>query len=216
MQALASPEETELSNDPVREQQDEFLAMDSYEQDELLSKGFDMNLSPITSNKKDSHVFGQTRIYRDLPASGTPPKSNISLGSSNTTRLLNSGTLFQRYETIVICFLPPPRQFRSNSPFANIQIVSRFSFDTSLLFPVLDSAPKDLFSFSNGSSHAKHLRLRAGLSSTTRTREYLGSLQALASRAMRVDEREMLVNGLGDLSDNYKHRWDSNDESDDL
>lgn len=81
---------------------------------------------------------------------------------------------------------------------------------------MLDSSPKDLFSFPIGSAHNERLRLRTALSSTMRTRDYLGGLQTLASRAMPIDEREILVNSLGEISDNYKHGWDSGSDSDDL
>lgn len=94
--SLASPEETQMPDDRVREQQDEFLAMDTYEQDEILSAGFDINLSPMPSSK-DTHVFGQTRVYRDLPANRDPLRPNIPSGQSNMTRLLQSGTMFHRY-----------------------------------------------------------------------------------------------------------------------
>lgn len=40
-------------------------------------------------------------------------------------------------------------------------------------------------------------------------------LQNFASRLIGVDEREALVNGLGEISEDYQERWESDSDSGD-
>ncbi|KAI5290092.1 mtDNA inheritance, partitioning of the mitochondrial organelle [Ascosphaera aggregata] len=74
---------------------------------------------------------------------------------------------------------------------------------------------RDLFVFENSSTALQNLEVRTALSSTTRTRGYVNDLRILVSKAMPIDEREAIMNDLGDISDHHSYHRGSDDGSDD-
>lgn len=82
-----------------------------------------------------------------------------------------------------------------------------------LALPLLDSFPSDLFTGRGPSSSG--LNVRASLSSTSQIGGKVRDLQNFASRLIGVDEREALVNGLGEISEAYQERWESDSDSGD-
>lgn len=54
-----------------------------------------------------------------------------------------------------------------------------------------------------------------GLTSSTRTADAVKGLEAVAARMIEVDERETLVNGLGEIRESYETGWNSESDFDD-
>ncbi|PGH12021.1 hypothetical protein AJ79_04530 [Helicocarpus griseus UAMH5409] len=86
-------------------------------------------------------------------------------------------------------------------------------YHTPLAFPFLDSLPHDLLA--GKGSLGSGLRVRAALSTTTKIGDKVKELQKVASRLIGVDEREALVNGLGEISEAYQEHWESVSDSGD-
>ncbi|OJD13539.1 hypothetical protein AJ78_06023 [Emergomyces pasteurianus Ep9510] len=80
-----------------------------------------------------------------------------------------------------------------------------------LSLPLLDSFPSDLFT--GRGSPSSGLSIRASLSTTTQIGDKVKDLQKLASRLIGIDEREALVNGLGEISEAYQEQWESDSDS---
>lgn len=93
-------------------------------------------------------------------------------------------------------------------PFAD-QIQS--SFQTPLRYPILDSFPNTLFHTTKNDS----VRMLAALTTSSRTGERIKSLETVAGRIISIDERETIVNGLGEIQEAYESGWASNSEVDD-
>lgn len=55
----------------------------------------------------------------------------------------------------------------------------------------------------------------AGLTSSSRTAGALKNLEKVAGRMIQVDEREALVNGLGEIRESYESGWNSESDFDD-
>ncbi|KAI9932143.1 hypothetical protein ASPWEDRAFT_59420 [Aspergillus wentii DTO 134E9] len=85
-------------------------------------------------------------------------------------------------------------------------------FHTSLRFPILDSFPGNMLPISNPDAGAKVL---AALTASSRTAERIKTMQAVAGRMIGVDERENLVNGLGEIRESYETGWASDSDYDD-
>ncbi|OAX85079.1 hypothetical protein ACJ72_00551 [Emergomyces africanus] len=86
-------------------------------------------------------------------------------------------------------------------------------YRTPLSLPLLDSFPSDLFT--TRAARASRLSVRASLSTTTSIGDKVKNLQKLASRLIGIDEREALVNGLGEISEAYQEQWESDSDSGD-
>ncbi len=80
-----------------------------------------------------------------------------------------------------------------------------------LEFPLLDSFP-DIFT----QPHRSTMAVRASLSTTSGVSRRIKDLQKVVSKAVNLDEREALSNGLGEISEAYEEGWQSgsDDESD--
>ena len=85
------------------------------------------------------------------------------------------------------------------------------SFQIPLRFPILDSFPNTLFHTTKNDS----VRVLAALSTSSRTGERIKSLETVASRIISIDERETIVNGLGEIRETYESGWMSDSELDD-
>lgn len=57
--------------------------------------------------------------------------------------------------------------------------------------------------------------IHAALSTTTRIGDKLKELQTIAGRIVGVDEREALINGLGEIRESYEKGWISDMDTDD-
>ncbi|KAJ5901574.1 hypothetical protein N7495_002102 [Penicillium taxi] len=86
------------------------------------------------------------------------------------------------------------------------------SYHTSLRFPVLDSFPHELYP---KTEPGEGLRILAALTASTRTAERIKALESTAARTLAVDEREAMVNGLGELREAYEDGWSSGSDGDD-
>lgn len=85
-------------------------------------------------------------------------------------------------------------------------------FYTPLPYPILDSFPDDMIT---QSTSEKKLNITAALTSSTRTADRIRNLEFVAGRVITVDERENLVNGLGEIRESYETGWMSDSEFDD-
>ncbi|KAL4975646.1 tubulin domain-containing protein [Aspergillus desertorum] len=85
-------------------------------------------------------------------------------------------------------------------------------FHTPLQYPLLDSFPSDLVSLPTPENK---MNIIAALTTSTRTAERVKSLEFVAGRVIAVDERENLVNGLGEIRESYETGWISDLDSGD-
>lgn len=83
---------------------------------------------------------------------------------------------------------------------------------TDLRFPLPDSYPRRLFP---GADPEKGIEVMAALSTTSRIGTALKELQAITAKAVSVDERETLTNGLGEIRELYEKEWMSDSDSGD-
>lgn len=82
---------------------------------------------------------------------------------------------------------------------------------TTLLYPLLDSFPH-IFARPGASNS---LSIKTSLSTDTSVALRVKSLQQIVSRAIGVDEREALVNSLGEIAEAYEEGYDSGTDEDD-
>jgi hypothetical protein len=76
----------------------------------------------------------------------------------------------------------------------------------------LDSYPQDLLP---RPKEGADLTISAALSATSKVRETIRGLENVVTRAVGVDERETLVNGLQEIREAYEEGWMSDDDSGD-
>ncbi|KAE8351286.1 tubulin domain-containing protein [Aspergillus coremiiformis] len=85
------------------------------------------------------------------------------------------------------------------------------SFHAPLPFPILDSYPSTIFS----SAQQNKVNVLAALTASSRTAERIKMMETVAGRIIGVDERETLVNGLGEIRESYETGWMSDSDFDD-
>lgn len=86
------------------------------------------------------------------------------------------------------------------------------SYRTPLHLPILDSFPHGMYS---KSSSGAGLSVLAALTASTRTADKIRAIEGTAARMLSVDERENLVNGLGEIRESYETGWGSGSEDED-
>ncbi|KAL5364950.1 protein dml1 [Aspergillus floccosus] len=86
------------------------------------------------------------------------------------------------------------------------------SFYTPLRFPILDSFPANLI---QGAKTGGSVNILATLTASSRTAERIRKFEAVAGRIIGVDERENIVNGLGEIRETYETGWLSDSDFDD-
>ncbi|KAI9817333.1 MAG: mtDNA inheritance, partitioning of the mitochondrial organelle [Phylliscum demangeonii] len=83
-------------------------------------------------------------------------------------------------------------------------------FRTSLQFPLLDSFPPIYTETVNGQ---RTRPCRTALTVESSIADHIRSMQAVVSRAVEPEEREALLNSLGEIAESYQYGWNSGDES---
>ncbi|KAL4880202.1 tubulin domain-containing protein [Aspergillus karnatakaensis] len=83
---------------------------------------------------------------------------------------------------------------------------------TPLQYPILDSFPHDMLTLP---TPGDKISIVAALTASTRTADRIRGLESVAGRAFAVDERENLVNGLGEIRESYETGWMSDSDFDD-
>ncbi|KAJ5614737.1 hypothetical protein N7528_008391 [Penicillium herquei] len=86
------------------------------------------------------------------------------------------------------------------------------SYHTPLRLPILDSFPQDLYRIPQAN---EGINVFAALTASTRTAERIKSIQATTARALSIDEREAMLNGLGEIRESYETGWSSGSDDDD-
>ncbi|CRL28490.1 Tubulin/FtsZ, GTPase domain [Penicillium camemberti] len=86
------------------------------------------------------------------------------------------------------------------------------SFHTPLSMPILDSFPHDMFPTPETGTG---VNVFTALTASTRTAQKIKAISATAGRLVSVDEREALVNGLGEIREYYETGWSSGSDDDD-
>ncbi|KAJ5945481.1 hypothetical protein N7516_005649 [Penicillium verrucosum] len=86
------------------------------------------------------------------------------------------------------------------------------SFHTPLSMPILDSFPDDMFPTPEAGTG---VNVFTALTASTRTAQRIKAISATAGRLVSVDEREALVNGLGEIREYYETGWSSGSDDDD-
>lgn len=69
--------------------------------------------------------------------------------------------------------------------------------------------------FSASPTSADGLSVFTALTASTRTADRIKAIQATAARMLSVDEREAMVNGLGEIRECYETGWSSGSSDDD-
>ncbi|KAL4917795.1 tubulin domain-containing protein [Aspergillus aurantiobrunneus] len=85
-------------------------------------------------------------------------------------------------------------------------------FHTPLSYPILDSFPNDMVRLP---MPEKKINVVATLTTSARTADRMKSFELVAGRVIAVDERENLVNGLGEIRESYETGWMSGSDFDD-
>lgn len=85
------------------------------------------------------------------------------------------------------------------------------SYQSSLLFPVIDSFPQV---FATGNIVQK-LAVHATLSTTTSVAQRIRAVERIARSIIGIDEREALCDGLVGICEEYEDGWESGSDSDD-
>ncbi|RDW90120.1 misato family protein [Aspergillus mulundensis] len=85
-------------------------------------------------------------------------------------------------------------------------------FHTPLQYPLLDSFPNDMISLP---ITMNKINVVAALTASSRTAARIKGLESVAGRVIAVDERENLVNGLGEIRESYETGWMSDSDFDD-
>ncbi|KAJ5551948.1 hypothetical protein N7461_006646 [Penicillium sp. DV-2018c] len=86
------------------------------------------------------------------------------------------------------------------------------SFHAPLRLPILDSFPHDMFPTPSAGTG---VNVFSALTASTRTSQRIKALAANAARSLTVDEREALVNGLGEIREFYETGWSSGSDDED-
>lgn len=86
------------------------------------------------------------------------------------------------------------------------------SYRTPLHLPILDSFPHGMYPKSSSNAGISVL---AALTASTRTAERVKAIESTAARMLTVDERENLVNGLGEIRECYETGWSSGSDDED-
>ncbi|KAL5335367.1 tubulin domain-containing protein [Aspergillus crustosus] len=84
-------------------------------------------------------------------------------------------------------------------------------FHTPLPYPILDTFPKGMLSVTTREEKAN---IVAALTASTRTAERIKGLESVVGRVIAMDERENLVNGLGEIRESYETEWMSDSDFD--
>ncbi|CAI7565289.1 unnamed protein product [Penicillium bialowiezense] len=83
-------------------------------------------------------------------------------------------------------------------------------FHTPLSLSILDSFPHSMFPPNDGG-----LNVFTALTASTRTSQRIKALSGTAARLLSVEERENIVNGLGEIREFYETGWSSGSDEDD-
>lgn len=190
-----------LQSSFLNAQQSEILLASFFESDEAIT-GFDIDHTFQGTSSGSSSVFTQIQVFRgDSPAGkrDEPPETDTEL--ERKLPVYASKPEVAKYVMELYYFQS-----------VQILIQSFARYTAPLRFPFLDSYPRDMLPTFQSESGVNIL---AALSTTTRVRDSLKELQTVATRTVGIDEREALVNGLGELREQYDNGWMSDSDSGD-
>lgn len=195
---FAPPEKIETEEAPTKEDQD------GYDRSRQLLDDFRTDFSPFDPVKsKEIYVFTQARVSRNSKAG---EGSVMQTGKSRQKLAMLSQPNVQKS----VCIGAPFSVDVSPRP-SRLTQDTNSRFYSTLEFPVLDSFPHDLVS---GQTQAgSTMGVRAALSSTTAIGDQVKELRKFVGRALASNERETLGNGLADIEEAYRDRWDSESDS---
>jgi hypothetical protein len=77
---------------------------------------------------------------------------------------------------------------------------------------MLDSFPHDMFPTPKAGTG---IHVFSALTASTRTAQRIKALSATAARMVSVDEREDMINGLGEIREFYETGWSSGSDDED-
>ncbi|KAI9814179.1 MAG: mtDNA inheritance, partitioning of the mitochondrial organelle [Pycnora praestabilis] len=121
------------------------------------------------------------------------------------TAIINRGNNFSQ-----LTHIGSDGQSRNQRRLVGIPVIE--TFNTSLLFPLLDSFP---LIFGTEAHRPNSVAVRTSLSTTSAVAVRIKQIETVVSRAVRLDEREALSNSLGELIEAYEDGWDSGSDEDD-
>lgn len=147
------------------------------------------------ARRSRTHIFSQMQSLRGIW------KSSLEIQDANlaTRNRFAQGPKVERLVKCNVQLAPLPTDYSS--------------YQSSLLFPVLDSFPH-IFNLGVEGVRDK-LAVQASLSTSTTVAQRIRHIETLARSTVRIDEREALCDGLVGICEEYEDGWDSDDESDD-
>lgn len=99
-----------------------------------------------------------------------------------------------------------------------MKLLIRYSHQSPLLYPILDSFPR-IFSFGGAGAGAgtarNNLAVRTALSASTAVAQRLRQIERSARCIVGIEEREALCHGLVSMCEGYEDGWESDGEGDD-
>ncbi|KAL4970419.1 misato family protein [Aspergillus stella-maris] len=192
--------------------------------DDSIRRIFELQASIIPPEDQKTPRQVSTRQSNQIESSG-PDSSKIKTefdldfsyesSSSNTSHIFNQLQVYRGAE--------PDDEDEEEQPLeGNLGILRKMRlynsqpmfhrFHTPLPYPILDSFPNDIIT---SPVTDDKLNMVSALTSSTRTADRIKRLEAVAGRVIAVDERESLVNGLGEIRESYETGWMSDSDFDD-
>lgn len=86
-------------------------------------------------------------------------------------------------------------------------------YNTALPFPQLDCFPGDLIRGPENQASNGNIQVAASLSATSDIGDRLKHLQRYVQRGVATNEKEALMNGLAEISQDYQYSWEDSDDS---
>jgi len=201
----------------------------------LFELGLKVGTKEVSSSKGNSQTMQQARDgmnqnaddeaitfdIRFVPSTTSLLPPTLAIGGAGVTRR----HIFAQVET----YRHPRRTLGQYTPTSQLDqeellrrryneeaIVDRYSIPQAL--PQLDTSPSSLFKSPPGGPLAKGWFCTSGLTTSSTTKQKVFELRdvvARHNRAVAMDEREELYNGLTEVGEKYAFGWESDDNSED-
>ncbi|KAJ5167424.1 Protein dml1 [Penicillium canariense] len=165
-----------------------------------LQTKFDIDFTYDGENTKTATIFNQVQVMRgcEPKPSAQSPKGDI--GHLRKLRLYHSEPKLQRYAAPLTETVSMTTDIRTPC----------LSYHSPLRLPILDSFPHGMYPASPSG-----VSVLTALTASTRTADRIKAIEGTAARMLSVDEREAMVNGLGEIRECYETGWSSGSEDDD-
>ncbi|KAL1302654.1 hypothetical protein AAFC00_003021 [Neodothiora populina] len=181
----------------------------------------DPTVHDVATNSADGQNGSNGHSNGSVAEDGEPSVDKLDIdlypevaGSSDRSSASSKSHVFSQLQSLrgkwLSTFEIDDTNFASRNRFSNAPKMERYQ--TSLLFPMLDSYPR-IFAFSRPAY--EKIAVRAALSTSTVVSHRVRRIEGLARSLVGIDEREALCDGLISICEEYEDGWDSDSEIDD-